>query len=318
MGKEAATGNVPRRGRFGGRWRNPEPWLWLLPAAAFLIVFLVYPVIDTVRVSLMSADSSSFVGLSNYEFIFTSPTSQGALLNNLLWLVSFSLLCVALGTILAVLFGRVRYEATAKAAVFVPMAISFVAAAVIWRFVYAYQPPGFQQIGLANAVGTGLGLPPQAWLISQQIAYTNTVLPAPLHTNNFALIVAGAWMWTGFTMVVLSAALKGIPREMVEAARVDGASEWQVFWRILLPSLWPTITVVATTLIITSLKNFDIVWVMTAGNYGTDVVGTQIYKQMFNFNNFGRAGALAVILMLAITPIVVLNFRRSRAQEELR
>ncbi len=298
--------------------RSPAPWLWLLPALAFLGIFLVYPVIDTIRVSLLNADSSSFVGASNYEWVFTSATGQGALLNNLLWLVLFTFVCVALGTVFAILFGRVRYEAAAKAAVFVPMAISFVAAAVIWRFVYAYEPPGFQQIGLVNAIGGGLGLPPQAWLINQHLPYSDTLLPAPLHTNNLALIVVGAWMWTGFTMVVLSAALKGIPREIIEAARVDGASEWQVAWRIILPSLVPTIAVMAITLIITSLKNFDIVWVTTAGNYGTDVVGTALYKQMFNFANFGRAAALAVVLFVAIVPVTILNLRRSRAQEGAR
>jgi alpha-glucoside transport system permease protein len=290
-------------------------WLWLTPALLFIIIFLVYPVIDTLRLSFMNYNSSQYVGLSNYGYVFTNHATQDALLNNVLWLTLFTLLAVGLGVLLAVLTGRVRYEATAKAFIFIPMAISFVAAAVIWKFVYAYHPPGFNQIGLVNAVTTATGLPPQAWLVSQALPYSNILLPTPLHTNNFALVVVGVWMWTGFAMVILSAGLKGIPSEVVEAARVDGASEWQIFWRIILPILSPTIAVVATTLIIQALKKFDIVWVMTAGNFNTDVVATFMYKEMFNYRDFGKAGALAVVLLLAILPIMLINIRRFRSQE---
>jgi len=293
--------------------RSLVAWLWLLPALAFIAVFLIYPVVDTFRISFMNADSTAYIGIGNYVHVFTSRATQDALLNNVLWLSFFTLLAVGLGVVLAVLTGRVRYESLAKAAIFIPMAISFVAAGVIWKFVYAYSPEGFSQIGLINATGTSMGLPPVAWLVQQQIAYTGQVLPTPLHTNNFALILVGVWMWTGFAMVILSASLKGIPVEIIEAARVDGASEWQVFWRILLPMLSPTIAVVATTLIIQALKNFDIVWVMTAGNFNTDVVATLMYKQMFNFRHFGQAGALAVILLLAMIPVMLINVRRFRA-----
>ena len=293
-------------------------WLWLLPALIFIIIFLVYPVVDTFRLSLMNADSTAYVGFDNYAFVFTNKATQNALLNNVLWLTLFTLLAVGLGVLMAVLTGRVRYESTAKAFIFIPMAISFVAAAVIWKFVYDYSPEGFTQIGLVNAAATQVGLPPVAWLVDQQIAYTSTQLPTPLHTNNFALVAVGVWMWTGFAMVILSAGLKGIPTEVIEAARVDGASEWQIFWRIILPILSPTIAVVATTLIIQALKKFDIVWVMTAGNYNTDVVATFMYKEMFNYRDFGRAGALAVILLLAILPIMLVNIRRFRSEEENR
>ncbi len=292
------------------------PWLWLLPALVFIVVFLIYPVIDTVRLSFMNDDSSAYVGLENYQYAFTDSATQAALLNNVLWLVFFTVLAVGLGLVMAVLTGRVRYEALAKAAVFIPMAISFVAAAVIWRFVYAYKPEGFTQIGLVNAAGTGLGLEPIAWMVEQQIPYTDLLLPAPLHTNNLAIIVVGVWMWTGFAMVVLSAGLKGISTEVLEAARVDGANEWQVFWRIIIPQLSPTIAVVATTLIIQALKKFDMVWVMTAGNFGTDVVATLMYKQMFNFRDFGRAAVLAAILLMAIFPVMLITIRRFRRQEE--
>jgi len=294
------------------------PWIWLLPAFLFIAVFLVYPVIDTLRISFMNDDSSAYVGLENYQFVFTNSSTQAALLNNVLWLALFAVLAVGLGLIIAVLTGRVRYESLAKAAIFVPMAISFVAAAVIWRFMYAFKPEGFTQIGLVNAAGTGVGLEPIAWLVEHQLPYIDQLLPMPLYTNNFALIAVGVWMWTGFAMVVISAGLKGIPTEVMEAARVDGASEWQIFWRILLPQLSPTIAVVATILVIQALKKFDMVWVMTAGNFGTDVVATLMFKEMFNFRDFGRAAALAVILLVAILPIMLITIRRFRRQEETR
>lgn len=294
------------------------PWLWLLPALFFILIFLVYPVVDTFRLSFMDQNSSSYVGAENYQYIFASKATQTALLNNLLWLVLFAVLVVGLGLIFAVLTGRIRYEPLAKAVIFIPMSISFVAAAVIWRFMYAFRPENFTQIGLVNAVGTGIGLGPIAWLVEHTLPYIGVLLPGPLHTNNFSIVAVGIWMWTGFAMVVLSAGLKGISTEVLEAARVDGASEWQIFWRIIMPIMSPTIAVVATTLVIQALKNFDMVWVMTAGNYGTDVVATLMFKEMFNFRNFGRASALAVVLLVAILPVMLINIRRFRAQEETR
>ena len=287
-----------------------------MPAFLFVTVFLIYPVLDTLRISFFNRDSTEFIGLDNYEYVFTDSNAQSALLNNGLWLVLFTVLAVGLGLLFAVLSGRVRYEAMAKAAIFIPMAISFVAAAVIWRFMYAYAPEGFTQIGLVNAAGTGVGLEPIAWLVEHPLPYTDVTLPDPLHTNNFALVAVGVWMWTGFAMVILSAGLKGISTEILEAARVDGASELQIFWRIILPVLSPTIAVVATTLVIQALKKFDMVWVMTAGNFGTDVVATLMFKEMFNFRDFGRAAALAVVLLAAILPIMLISIRRFRAQEE--
>jgi alpha-glucoside transport system permease protein len=301
-----------------GRRRGLTPWLWLLPAFVFIGVYLIYPVVDTLRLSFYNADSSQFVGLKNYIYIFTDKALQSTLLNNVLWLVLFTALAVGLGLLFAVLTGRVRYEPVAKAMIFIPMAISFVAAAVIWRFVYAYQPPGFTQYGLLNAGADAAGLAPQPWLIQQVIAFTNTLLPSPFHTNNIAIIFVGVWMWTGFAMVVLSAGLKGLSREVIEAARVDGANEFQIFRRITLPLISPTIAVVATTLVIQALKIFDIVWVMTAGNYNTDVIATAMYKQLFNFQDFGRSGALAVILLLAIIPVMLISINRFKGQEETR
>lgn len=315
--KNRLAGFINRLASGTGR-RSLAPWIWLLPTFFFAAVFLIYPVIDTVRLSLLNADSTKFVGIENYLQIFTDPVMQHTLLNNILWLVLFTGLTVGLGLLFATLTGRVRYESTAKAMIFIPMAISFVAAAVIWRFVYAYQPPTFTQFGLLNAAAAGVGLQPQPWLTEQNVAFTSVSLPSPFHTNNVAIIGVGIWMWTGFAMVVLSAGLKGISKEVIEAARVDGANEFQIFRRIILPLVSPTIAVVFTTLVIQALKIFDIVWVMTAGNYDTDVIATQMYKQLFNYQNFGKAGALAVILLLAIIPVMLASINRFRSQEETR
>lgn len=294
------------------------PWLWLLPALMFAAVFLVYPILETLRISFMDSDAGAFAGLENYRYVLDDRASRAALLNNVLWLVLFTVLTTGLGLLMALLTGRVRYESVAKAAVFIPMAISFVAAAVIWRFVYAYRPEDFAQIGLLNAAGTGVGLEPVAWLVERKLPYSELLLPSPLYTNNFALIVVGVWMWTGFAMVVLSAGLKGISTEILDAARVDGAGEWQIFRHITLPLLAPTIAVVVTTLVIQALKKFDIVWVMTAGNFGTDVIATRWFKEMFNYRHFGRAAALAVLLLAAITPFMAYAVRRFLGKARVR
>ena len=305
----------------GRRWWTP--WLWMAPALTLLGAFLVYPSFDTLRRSLLDERSQSFVGLDNYRFILDNPQpliadTHSALLNNVMWLVTFAAITVPLGLVLAVLSGRVRYEAVAKSAIFIPMAISFVAAAVIWRFMFEFNP----EIGTVNAVVTGLGGDRTAWLqdtgsLQQWVTDRGPDrLPGPLQINNVALILVGVWMWTGFAMVVLSAGLKGISTEMQEAARVDGASEWQLFWRVLVPSLRPTIIVVTTTLVINALKIFDLVWVMTGGRFGTDVVATLFFKQAFISRDFGVGAALAVILLLAVVPLMAVSIRRFQAQIE--
>ena len=278
-------------------------WLWIGPALAFVAVFLVYPVISTLIGSFQNFDSSEFVGLANYTTIFTDRNMLIVLRNNLIWLVLGTALTVGLGLIIAVLVDRVRIESIAKAAIFIPMAISFVGAGVIWKFIYDYNASD-QQIGLLNAIITRFGGQPQAWLIGGG--------------NNIALIIVYVWMWTGFCMVILSAALKGVPSDILEAARVDGASEVSIFFRIIVPMISPTIAVVATTMVINLLKIFDIVYVMTGGNYGTDVIAVEFYNQMFQFNDNGIASALAVILLVAIVPIMIFNIRRFRIQEEQR
>jgi alpha-glucoside transport system permease protein len=303
------------------------PWLWLAPALLLSGAFLLYPTVDTIRQSLIQEGSDAYFGLDfdNYRFIIDNPEplvadTHAALLNNFLWLILFTAVTVALGLIIAVLTARVRYEAVAKSAIFIPMAISFVAASVIWKFMYEFNA----DIGTVNAVLTEAGGNATRWLQDTGSPQTPIMdagpdtLPAPLHLNNFSLIFVGVWMWTGFAMIVLSAGLKGISTEILEAARVDGANEWQIFWRIIIPNLSPTIVVVATTLVIQALKNFDLVWVMTAGRFETDLVATLFYKEASLFGNPHLGAALAIVLLLCIVPIMVISIRRFQFQEETR
>lgn len=312
--------------------------MWLSPALLLSAIFLLYPVLDTVRRSFLAEGSDGIftldvfglglvigADLDNYRFIIDNPQplvadTHSALLNNFMWLTVFTAITVGLGLLIAVLTARVRYEAVAKSAIFIPMAISFVAASVIWKFIYEFNA----DIGTVNAVLTSVGGDATRWLQdtgAPQTPITNDgpdSLPAPVQINNFALVFVGVWMWTGFAMVVLSAGLKGISTEILEAARVDGANEWQIFRRIILPNLSPTIVVVATTLVIQALKKFDLVWVMTAGKFKTDVVATLFYKEAFLFNNPELGAALAVVLLLWVVPIMVISIRRFQFQEETR
>ncbi len=284
-----------------------RPWLWLAPALGFLGVFLVYPTIGTIIRSFQDRFGKAWVGLENYSWFIGSSDALAALKNNVLWLVFLTLFVVGLGLLIAILVDRVRYEAFAKSVIFVPLAISMVAAGVIWLQVYHYDPPGEPQTGLLNAVIGIFGQGPIPWLQEQGFS-----------VNTFMLIIAMTWMWSGFAMVIISAALKGINPELIEAARVDGANEWQVFRGIIFPLLVPTLVVVSTTIVITALKAFDIVYTMTNGSLQTDVIANLMYKEMFSFNQFGRASAIAVVLLLAIVPIMFFNVGRFRAQEAVR
>jgi alpha-glucoside transport system permease protein len=284
-----------------------RPWLWLLPALAFLFFFLIFPTILTIVRSFQGAVAGAWVGLENYAWFFGSPDALISLRNSVLWVVFLTLFTVGLGLLIAVLVDRVRYESVAKSVIFVPLAISMTAAGVIWRFMFDYQSPGSPQTGTLNGILSAFGAGPISWLQVETLGL-----------NNIFLIIVMAWMWTGFAMVILSAALKGISTELLEAARVDGATEWKVFRFIVFPLLLPTIAVVSTTVVITALKAFDIVYVMTNGNFGTQVVAFQMIKESFTFGNFGHGSALAVILLLAIIPIMGLNISRFRAQEALR
>ncbi len=285
-------------------WRaRVRPWAFITPAALALLVYLVYPVFNTTYLSLLGPRSEGFVGLDNYIYAFTNETMLISFRNNALWLVFATLGTVGLGLAIAVLSDRVRYERFVKTLIFVPMAISFVGASVVFIYIYAFRPENAPQIGLLNQIShEWLGFDPQAWLIN-------------MPWNNFFLIVVFVWIWTGFCVVILSAALKGVPQEVLESARVDGASEWQVFWRIMVPMIASTIAVVSTTMVIYVLKVFDIVYVMTSGNRGTEVIANRMYEEMFLFQNFGRSSAIAVVLLLAIIPMMVVNIRRFQEQE---
>ena len=296
---EAIVRILPHR-----RQARVQPLLWMAPALAFLLIFLLIPLVGTFVLSLLDAGSSRFIGLDNFGAILSDRSMQSAIGNSVLWLVGLTLATVSVGLVMAVLADRVRYEGIAKAILFMPMAISFVAAGVIWRFMYDYRPPGAPQTGTLNAVLTNVGADPVTWLIDSA-------------TNNGALIFAMVWMFTGFCMVILSAGLKGLPRELLEAARVDGATEWQVFRRVIVPLLGPTIAVVATTMAITALKAFDVVYVMTNGNFDTDVIATKMYKELFSSRDFGQASAIAVVLVIAVVPVMIWNMRSFRRQEAM-
>ena len=282
------------------------PWLYISPAAFLLFFFLVYPSINTIYISFLNYNSEKFIGIKNYIYCFTNETMLTAFRNNALWVIVFVPLTVFLGLIIAVLIDKVKYESIIKSVIFMPMAISFVGAGVIWKFVYAYRPVSAAQTGVLNAIRLFFQLEPLPWLIIRP------------WLNNFCLIMVGVWIWTGFCMVILSASYKGIPRELLEAARVDGATEFRIFWKIVLPLLKPTIAVVSTTMVIMVLKVFDIVYVMTNGNFDTEVIANRMYKEMFIFRDFGRASAIAVILLLVIIPMIIINIQRFKEQETIR
>ncbi len=284
-----------------------RPWLWLAPALAFLFVFLIYPTIGTAVRSLQDQLGTKWVGLNNYAWFFSDNGTLSALKNNVIWVVLLTVLAVGFGLLIAILVDRVRYESIAKSVIFMPLAISGTAASVIWLFMFAYQPQGAAQTGTLNAVLTPLGVGPVPFLTVSNFSF-NTIL----------LVVVSTWTWTGFCMVIISAALKGINPELLEAARVYGANEWQVFRGIILPLLTPTLAVVSTTIIITALKAFDIVYVMTNGNFDTQVIANSMYTWMFTNGDFGRGAVLAIVLMIAVIPVMAFNIRRFQAQEAIR
>jgi alpha-glucoside transport system permease protein len=289
---------IPRR--IANRMR---PYVWVAPAVAFASIFMVIPTIIQFFISFQDA-KGNWVGFANYIFFFTNSDTLASLKNNVLWLVFFTGAVVSLGLLVSVVFDRVRYESIAKIAVFLPLPISAVAASIIWKFMFEFQPAGHVQTGTLNAFLGVFGVGPVAWLINSA-------------TNNPALIFVGVWTSTGFAMVIISAALKGISAELLEAARVDGANEFQILRRIIIPLLMPTLTVITTTMIITALKVFDVVYTLTNGAYGTDVVARQLFARIAN-SDYGRAAAVGVVLLVAVTPVLLFNVRRFREQEERR
>ncbi len=285
----------------GTKWmQRVRPWVFVAPALSLLGFFLVYPTIRTLWLSVF--DRAEDTGLlDNFGYAFSDPDMLMALRNNVIWLVLGTGGSVLIGLLFATLVDRVKREAFAKAFVFLPLAISMVGAAVIWRFVYYWRPPGEAQIGLLNGLLDATGNDPFAFF---QTAPVNTL----------ALIVIMIWLQTGFAMVVLSAAIKGVPNDIIEAARIDGASEIQTFLRVVIPSISSSLITVATTVFIAILKVFDIVFVTTGGRFDTDVIANRMFREMIRFRNFGRASALAVILFAAVIPIMIVNIRNLRRQ----
>lgn len=281
-----------------------RPWLFLGPAIFALALYLVYPVIASVWLSFHGRDGTEFVGLRNYVWFLTNPAIHSALINNFLWLLVVPAASTFLGLVTAALTDRIAWGNIAKSFIFMPMAISFVGATVIWKFVYDYRGADQTQIGLLNALTTWLGAAPEAWI----------ALP---FWNNFFLMVILVWIQTGFAMVILSAALRGIPEETIEAAVLDGASGLQIFFKIMVPQIWGTIAVVWTTITITVLKVFDIVYAMTNGQWNTDVLANEMYTWMFEGGgDFGRGATIALVIMILVIPIMVWNIRNARREME--
>ncbi|OQY37791.1 MAG: ABC transporter [Spirochaetaceae bacterium 4572_7] len=282
-----------------------RPFVFVGPALTVLGIYLVYPSISTLITSLFNRKGDTFVGLKNYIFALTNEDMVMTLRNNLLWLVFVTFFTVSLGLVIAVLVDKIKWEKIAKSLIFMPMAISFVGAAVIWKFIYYYQPPGEAQIGLLNAIVVALGGDPVGWLIQKPF-------------NNFFLMVIMIWLQTGYAMVILSAAVKGVPSSLMEAARIDGANEFTIFFHVIIPYIKGMILTVTTTILIAVLKIFDIVFVMTSGQYDTSVVALRYYKESFVFRNYGRGSALAVILLIAVVPILIYNIKTLRESRRVR
>ena len=291
------------------RPRNLPDWLAFTafagPAVLLMLFGLVYPGLRTIYQSFFDRTGDTFIGLSNFTTIFGDASFRAIILNTIIWVLLVPLLATFIGLVYAVLVDQSRFESIAKALIFAPMAISLVGATIIWRFVYEYRQPGAEQIGALNQILVWLG----------QDTY-QFILTGPW--NTFFLIVIFVWVQAGFAMTVLSAAIKAIPEDIVEAARLDGVNGMQMFRNVTIPAIRPALVVVGTTLAIGSLKVFDIVRTMTGGNFGTSVVANEFYEQAFRQFNPGLGAALAVVLFVLVIPIVIYNIRQMRFAEDIR
>jgi alpha-glucoside transport system permease protein len=288
--------------------RGVRPFVFVGPAMVLLTFYLVYPAVNTTILSFKDAGSDNFIGFDNYVTIFSETEYLISIRNSIIWVLVVPFLAVAIGLAFATMADKLgrRSESVSKSLIFLPMAISFVGASVVWTFVYSFRSEGFgEQIGIMNAIWSGFGGSPVQWLASQP-------------WNNLFLMVVLVWLQTGFSMVILSSAIKGVPVVLLEAARIDGASEWQAFWRVTFPSITSTVVVVWTTVVITVWKVFDIVWVMTGGQDGTQVVAQQMVQEFFRNRNAGVGASLAVVLFIAVVPVLVINIKRFRAEEAMR
>lgn len=282
---------------FNSQWRaRILPFVFVGPALAILFWYLAFPTVRTFWASLFDASGAQFVGLQNYVEVFTNRNMFTAFRNNLMWILFGASICVVAGLLVAVLADRTRWETAAKIMIFMPMAISMVGASIIFNMIYAVNP----DIGLLNAIYTGItGNQPIAWKAAAEIQ----------PWNNLFLIFVMIWLQTGYAMVLFSAAIKGIPSEILEAARVDGANELTVFFQIMIPSIMGTIITVSTTVVIFTLKIFDVVWVMTGGQFNTQVIATQFYREYFTAANAGLGSAIAIVLLILVIPVMIYNIR---------
>lgn len=280
--------------------------VFLIPTLILVGIGLIVPAVRTTILSFSDRNGQGNVGLDNYVWIFTDPAMLTVVRNSAIWVILTPLLATAVGLVYATIIDRSKFEKLAKTLVFLPMAISFVGAAIIWKFVYDYKQIG-DQIGLLNGIlvfffGEGAS---QHWL-------------AMPFWNNLFLIAVMVWIQAGFATVVLSAAIKGVPSEVIEAARLDGVNAWQMFWKVTVPSIRPAIVVVIVTMSIAALKLFDIVRTMTGGSDGTSVLAYEMYAQSFPGQQTGRGAALAVVLFALVIPIIIYQIRNLRQRKEVR
>jgi alpha-glucoside transport system permease protein len=277
------------------------------PAALMLGLGLLYPAIKTIRGSFFDRTSENFIGFDNYVSILTGGGFRDVLTNTAIWVILVPIFATVIGLIYAVLVDRTRFEGLAKGLIFLPMAISLVGASIIWRFVYEFRPDqeGVDQIGLANQLLVWLGFEPYQFIITPRL---NTVF----------LIVVMVWIQTGFAMTLLSAAIKNIPDDIIEAARLDGLAGMRMFRYITVPSIRPALIVVLVAITMTTLKAFDIVYTMTGGNFRTSVVANEFYFQSFRQGQIGVGATLAVVLFILVIPVVIYQVRQLRLAEEIR
>lgn len=289
-----------------------EPYVFIGPVLGLIGLFIVWPTIQSIRLSFMKEaidGSTKWVGFQNFKNLFSAEYFPDMVINNLMWIAIVPLLTVSIGLAIAQLANNVgsRSEKILKSIFFMPMTISFVSAAVIWRYIYAYAPEGQDQVGLLNAIWIKFGGKPQAWFQIEAFKF-----------NNILLMVILIWLSAGYAMVLLSAAIKSVPEDTLEAGRVDGANTTQIFFKIVLPQIWPTAIAVFITVLIGAMKVFDIVLAMTGGNYKTTVLAQTFYLEYFIYGDTGKAMAAVVILILAIIPVMVYQVRHYRKFEAVR
>ncbi len=285
--------------------RGLMPYAYLAPGLGLVGLMLVFPTVQTIQYSFADKKSENYIGFENYRYIFGNEAFRASLVNNVLWLLVVPAITVVIGIAVAVLADRLstQGEKIAKSTIFLPMAISFVGASAIWGLVYDYSV-GDKQTGLLNAIWTGIGGTAQTWL---QIPTGKL--------NSLLLMVILIWLQVGFAMILLSSAIKGVPEDTVEAARIDGASEWQIFSQVVIPQIKGTIITVFITVLILVLKVFDIVYVLTNGRFDTNVIANLFFNELFANGQAGRASAIVVVLLLAVTPVLIYQVRHFRQEE---